>query len=170
MHKYRHHIIMGVVFCFVILLVGCGGKAPNIQVSPTKQTEPEVQITQTPQDNFQEYWVRPADEMTMVFIPGGTFQMGSTQAEIEEAIELCQEHYHICNRWYYERESPIHSVSQDSYWIDQTEVSNSQYRLCVDAGECAEPARETARRLQDRPAGPPQRRGHPEARPRRTQV
>jgi formylglycine-generating enzyme required for sulfatase activity len=127
---------MGVVFCVVILLVGCGGKAP---MSPTIQTEPEVQITQTPLDNFHEYWVRPADEMTMVFIPGGTFQMGSTQAEIEEAIELCQEHYYICNRWYYERESPIHSVSQDSYWIDQTEVSNAQYRLCVDAGECAEP-------------------------------
>jgi formylglycine-generating enzyme required for sulfatase activity len=77
--------------------------------------------------------------MTMVNVPGGTFQMGSTETEIEEAIKLCQEHYSICNRWYYERESPLHSVSIDGYWIDQTEVSNAQYRLCVDAGHCAEP-------------------------------
>ena len=75
----------------------------------------------------------------MVFIPNSIFQMGSTEAEIEAAIDLCQQHYYICNRWYYERESPLHSVSLNSFWIDQTEVSNAQYRLCVETGICAEP-------------------------------
>ena len=79
------------------------------------------------------------DEMRMVFVPGGIFQMGITETEIEDAIDLCQQHYPICNRWYYERESPAHSVTLDNFWIDQTEISNAQYRLCVDAGICNEP-------------------------------
>ncbi len=37
-------------------------------------------------------------------------------------------------------EKPGHMVYLDEYWIDGTEVSNAQYRLCVDAGVCAEPA------------------------------
>jgi len=136
MSKYRRHFILGVILGVIALSLGCGGNVSNVQRSPTVQTEPEIPVTQNPQ---VESWVRSADEMTMVFVPEGTFEMGSTQVEIEEAIALCWEHYNTCNRWYYERESPIHSVFLDSYWIDQTEVSNAQYRLCVDSGECGEP-------------------------------
>jgi formylglycine-generating enzyme required for sulfatase activity len=85
-------------------------------------------------------WVRPNDEATMLYVPSGTFQMGSTDAEIEDAIDLCQKHYNICNRWYYERESPQHAVSLDGYWMDQTEITNAQYRQCVQAGTCTEPS------------------------------
>lgn len=47
--------------------------------------------------------VRPIDGMTMVYVPDGEFLMGS------------------------EDESPIHRVALDSFWIDQTEVTNAQY-------------------------------------------
>jgi formylglycine-generating enzyme required for sulfatase activity len=137
MSNYCSQFVLSIVFCVLALTSGCGGNVPNVPKSPTAQVE--IEVTQTPQAEIMEYWVRPADEMTMVYVPGGTFQMGSTQVEIEEAIVLCIDHYHTCNRWFYERESPIHSVSLDSYWIDQTEVSNAQYRLCVDSGDCAEP-------------------------------
>ena len=80
------------------------------------------------------------DKQTMLLVPGGSFQMGSTEAEISDAIDLCREHYHICNEWYYERESPQHTVSLDDFWIDQTEVTNAQYRLCVEAGVCPAPS------------------------------
>lgn len=139
MSRYRNQFFLGVVFFVGALSLGCSGKISYDQFSPTVQTEPEIQATQTLQSESLKYLVRPVDEMTMVFIPAGTFEMGSTQTEIEEAIVLCKEHYQICNRWYYEREKPIHLVSLDSFWIDQTEVSNAQYRLCVDSGECAEP-------------------------------
>ena len=33
-------------------------------------------------------------------------------------------------------EFPQHEVSLDHFWIDQTEISNAQYKLCVDAGFC----------------------------------
>ena len=83
---------------------------------------------------------RPNDEAAMLYIPAGTFQMGSTEAEITDAIDLCQQHYNICNRWYYERESPQHPVPLDGFWIDRTEITNAQYRQCVETGICTEPS------------------------------
>jgi formylglycine-generating enzyme required for sulfatase activity len=60
----------------------------------------------------------------MAFVPGGTFQMGS---EEEDALAN-------------DDEFPRHSVTLDSFWIDQTEVTNAQYALCVAEGECEESA------------------------------
>jgi formylglycine-generating enzyme required for sulfatase activity len=78
--------------------------------------------------------------MTMVYVPGGSFGMGSTEAEIEEAIALCREHYPICNQWYYDREAPMHTTTLDAFWIDQTEVTNAQFSHCVEEGACEEPS------------------------------
>ena len=84
--------------------------------------------------------IRPLDQMTMIFVPGGTFQMGSTESEVMDALAFCRQHYNFCNDWFYMREYPQHTVTLDHFWIDQTEVSNDQYRQCVEAGICAEPA------------------------------
>ncbi|MBC8504278.1 MAG: SUMF1/EgtB/PvdO family nonheme iron enzyme [Chloroflexi bacterium] len=81
---------------------------------------------------------RQKDDMLMTYVPGSEFHMGSTLEEIDAAIALCREHYNICNRWYYMREDPQHNVSLDSFWIDQMEVTNAQYRLCVEMGACVE--------------------------------
>lgn len=137
--KIRNLIIVCFISCYSALLAGCGGSIADGQQPPAIQGEAGTREAQTPPSELPAYRLRTADGMTMVFVPAGSFRMGSTEAEIDDAIELCKEHYSICNRWYYERESPIHLVSLDSYWIDQTEVSNAQYQLCVDAGECTEP-------------------------------
>jgi formylglycine-generating enzyme required for sulfatase activity len=79
-----------------------------------------------------------AGGMTMVYVPGGNFKMGSTLEQVDQAVALCKEHYSICNRWYYLRENPQHTVRLDGFWLDQTEVTNAQYRLCVEAGVCQE--------------------------------
>jgi formylglycine-generating enzyme required for sulfatase activity len=52
----------------------------------------------------------------MVYVPGGTFEMGSMEGK--------------------DNEQPPHSVSLDGFWIDRTEVSNAQYQRCVQAGTC----------------------------------
>lgn len=137
--KYRKLMLIAFFQFVLVIISGCRASVSNVQISPTTQPQPETQAAPTPQDYQEDVWLREKDEMKMVYIPGGTFQMGSTEIEIEDAIKLCQEHYSICNRWYYERESPTHSVSLDEFWIDQTEVSNAQYRLCVEAGSCVEP-------------------------------
>ena len=66
------------------------------------------------------------DGMVPVYIPAGEFQMGSSRSEDPQASE---------------EELPQHSVYLDAYWIDQTEVTNAQYALCVaDSGACTKPA------------------------------
>jgi formylglycine-generating enzyme required for sulfatase activity len=56
-------------------------------------------------------WTRPADGMVMVYVPAGEFIMGVNSSKV-----------------------PL-----DAFWIDQTEVTNRMYGLCVKTGVCAPP-------------------------------
>ena len=60
--------------------------------------------------------------MTMLFVPAGTFIMGSERDN--------------------NNEKPAHEVTLDAFWIDRQEVTNALYRLCVDEGSC-QPSRFT---------------------------
>lgn len=64
------------------------------------------------------------DGMEMVYIPAGTFLMGSAEGR-EDA-------------------QPVHAVSLDAYWMDRTEVTNAMYATCVDAGYCDPPHRDVS--------------------------
>jgi serine/threonine-protein kinase len=57
----------------------------------------------------------------MVLIPAGEFIMGSEQG--------------------FSDERPVHTVYVASFYIDLLEVTNREYRACVDAGVCHPPAR-----------------------------
>jgi formylglycine-generating enzyme required for sulfatase activity len=70
--------------------------------------------------SLHDTWTRPADGMEMVYVPGGTFKMGSTEGASNA--------------------QPVHTVTLDSFWIDQTEVTNSQYTRCVAGGTCSPPS------------------------------
>jgi formylglycine-generating enzyme required for sulfatase activity len=94
--------------------------------------------TPTPAHRLGDTWTRPADGMTMVYVPAAEFEMGSDDDEVDHALQLCKE-YINCERWWFEREQPVHTVALDGFWIDQTEVTNAQYRECVKAGNCQEP-------------------------------
>ncbi len=72
--------------------------------------------------------IRPADGMVMVYVPGGTFQMGSDESDSGADDD----------------EFPQHAVTLDSFWIDQTEVTNAQYRQCAEAGDCDAPLRSSS--------------------------
>lgn len=72
-------------------------------------------------------------------VPAGDFLMGSTPEEIQPAQELCEQVWTACNEIRFQDELPQHRVQVDAFWLDQTEVSNAQYRRCVDAGTCTNP-------------------------------
>jgi hypothetical protein len=59
------------------------------------------------------------DGMTLLYVPAGEFTMGSDRGRPDE--------------------KPVHKVILDAFWIDQTEVTNKMYALCVDAAVCEEP-------------------------------
>lgn len=63
--------------------------------------------------------ISASDGMMQLFVPEGEFLMGK-EGEPDE-------------------DSPIHAVYLDAFWIDQTEVSNSMYETCVNAGGCTLP-------------------------------
>lgn len=65
------------------------------------------------------------DSMIQVYIPEGAFLMGSDRTRDAQARPS---------------ELPQRSVFLDAFWIDQTEVTNAMYALCVDAGVCRAPA------------------------------
>jgi formylglycine-generating enzyme required for sulfatase activity len=78
---------------------------------------------------------RAKDGAAMVYVPAGEFPMGSTDADPQADGE----------------EMPQHTVYLDAFWIDQTEVTNGQYRQCVQSGACsASGCAEDSRFNQDR--------------------
>ncbi len=63
----------------------------------------------------------PIDGMPQVFIPAGTFRMGGMDARSAPD------------------ERPAHYVTLDAYWMDQLEVTNAMYLLCLQTGPCTAP-------------------------------
>lgn len=73
-------------------------------------------------------WASPLDGMTLVCVPAGEFLMG---APAEDELAGADER-------------PRHTVFLDAYWVDQTEVTNAMYALCVAAGDCPPPAADSS--------------------------
>jgi serine/threonine-protein kinase len=65
--------------------------------------------------------------------------MGSSDAEVDYALQLCNEYYGGCEWERFRDEQPQHTVYLDAFWIDKYEVTNAQYRRCVKAGVCQAP-------------------------------
>jgi formylglycine-generating enzyme required for sulfatase activity len=81
-------------------------------------------LTDTPTPRAGEVRMREKDGMEMVKVPAGEFTMGRAGPDWEYVSA---------------DEEPWHTVYLDAYWIDKTEVTNAQYRGCVEAGACEDP-------------------------------
>jgi formylglycine-generating enzyme required for sulfatase activity len=75
----------------------------------------------------------------MIYVEAGTFSMGSTTAEFNEAVRLCQQAKVEDCAGYFEDELPAHQVYTDAFYIDMYEVTNADYAACVAAGVCDPP-------------------------------
>lgn len=74
----------------------------------------------------------PPDKDAMVFVPAGEFRMGCDSTNPAEITCI-------------EEETPIHTVYLDAYFIDTYEVTNQEYRSCVEAEVCQEPRKVESR-------------------------
>jgi len=127
-------VIVGIIIA--TLGGGKGGKetptdTPRPTVTLTEAPEPMMPVTKEPSAavppavaDAGEPWTRFADAMVMVYVPAGEFLMGSTDAD----------------SYANDDEKPQHTVYLDAFWIDKTEVTNAQFRECVEAGACQAPA------------------------------
>ncbi|MFC2028788.1 SUMF1/EgtB/PvdO family nonheme iron enzyme [Chloroflexota bacterium] len=87
--------------------------------TPTNTPTPTPTFTPTPTLGIGSTNIRVKDGMLELYVPTGSFLMGSESGDSDE--------------------SPVHQVTLDAFWIDQTEVTVRMYRECVDAGVCPEP-------------------------------
>jgi formylglycine-generating enzyme required for sulfatase activity len=122
---------VGILSAILILGVGGGlfwlGKN-NLPVMPDLSTNATVTptitttvpgFTPTTPPLVTETQISPKDSMVMAYVPAGEFAMGSNSGSSNER--------------------PVHTVYLDSFWMDQTEVTNRMYALCVSAGACQAP-------------------------------
>jgi serine/threonine-protein kinase len=107
---------IGILLVFLLTAGSCGASRP---AGPTLRPTP---VPAEPSVSY-ETQVRSADGTTMVFVPAGEFSMGGE----------------IADPGVWEGDAPLHVVYVDSFWIDQTEVTNGQYAQCVAAGACMLP-------------------------------
>jgi formylglycine-generating enzyme len=80
----------------------------------------------------------------MVRVPAGSFTMGSTNAQIDAGLAMCQaaaDNNATCERsWFEDELIPLKGNAQTMtpFWIDRTEVTRAMYGECVAANVCEE--------------------------------
>jgi len=126
----RRTLVLGLTVLVGIQALACGfGReeagepTETVPDPPTREASGAAPTTTTQPmgvDGEPETASRAADGAEMLHIPAGEFLMGDDASPFPP-------------------EKPAHLVQLDDYWIDRLEVTNSQYRLCVDAGTCGEP-------------------------------
>ena len=99
------------VGCVAVLALVVGVMVLALAMGVGERPVVVVEVTATPRPagpSLGDTWTRPADDMVMVYIPAGEFEMGSTDREDEQ---------------------PVHTVVLDGFWIDRTEVTNVQFAV-----------------------------------------
>src|ERR1700752_1511527 len=88
-------------------------------VSLTNEVLPTNTVSPTPE--FVNQRTLSVDGMPQVHIPAGIFRMGGM--DVRRAPN----------------EIPDHDVKLNAYWMDQLEVTNAMFMLCIHAGACDPP-------------------------------
>jgi formylglycine-generating enzyme required for sulfatase activity len=96
--------------------------------SPAEASLPAATPAPTPSNTHEPIWgeqkISPIDNAVLLYVPAGAFTMGRN-ADFRGVT--------------FPDERPEHEVMLDAFWIDKTEVTNSQYAECVKAKECVKP-------------------------------
>ncbi len=114
---------LSVLFLTVLVLVACTDVAQPEDLAPDETPDAARHEVRRPErlPVPAATRVRESDGMEQVWVSPGRFLMGSDESP-------------------YPSERPAHRVELDGYWIDRLEVSNAQYRGCIEAGACSESA------------------------------
>ncbi len=96
---------------------------PTATSTATPTSTPTQTPTPTPTLAPGDTMTRPVDGMVMHFVPEGTFLMGAAEDDPDASQD----------------EQPQHAVILGAYWMDETEVTVTQYKQCVAAGACEAP-------------------------------
>ena len=103
------------VSVFAVLLSSCASQAPgSLATTPTGQPQQAATVIVTSMHGVRDTQLSPKDEMVMVFVSAGQFEMGGYVDGGPDTM-------------------PAHKVYLDDFWIDQTEVTNEMFAKFVDS-------------------------------------
>jgi len=127
-----------ILFSFMLLLITACQAAPTAAPEPLASAIPQATATTIPTETSTEtpatateaatstpenIKISTTDGMTQLLVPAGILTMGGMDV-YRESDEL-----------------PVHEVKLNAFWIDQVEVTNGMYNLCVQAGSCRPPVK-----------------------------
>ncbi len=92
-----------------------------LDVDPDDPVLPRLLAATVPSAGDVRRW--DGDDRDMVWIPAGTFRMGASVGDTSAQND----------------EHPARSVRVEGFWLDRREVTNADYRRCVEAGACSPP-------------------------------
>jgi serine/threonine protein kinase/formylglycine-generating enzyme required for sulfatase activity len=105
--------------------------------TPTPTGMPTATISPAPEDTPT---LTPTPAYPgMIDVPAGEFLRGSTQAQIQAAVDECTQQDSLCSIQGLQDELPQRTVYVDAFHLDAHEVTNADYAGCVDAGACEAP-------------------------------
>jgi len=95
-------------------------------------------ISKTNNDHLQTF-----DKSGMIEVSAGPALLGSTDADVKRALELCRSDPNStrdrCTAGSFQVERPQREVTVGFFWIDKYEVTVSEYTACIQAGLCTDP-------------------------------
>jgi serine/threonine protein kinase len=106
---------------------------PSQTASEPPSATPEPTLEQTLGIGSQG--ISAQDQAVMMYIPAGSFTRGVNDRMISTLLDQCSR----CESRNFADATPMGEIYLDAFWIYQTEVTNAQYRLCVEAGSCSPP-------------------------------
>jgi formylglycine-generating enzyme required for sulfatase activity len=118
---------------FVALAVASG-----LEIPPLDAGAPRADAPASSEHSIVTLRARGAAE---VFIPAGTFLMGSDPPEIEIAVDMCKREPlgdDNCEKAF-ANELEAHPVMLSAFYIDRTEVTVAAFTRCVELGRCVAP-------------------------------
>jgi len=102
---------------------------------PTHTPTTPPSATPEPTLGIGSEMISSQDQATLMFVPAGSFSRGVNDNMIDILLSQCSR----CESRNFEDASPIRELYLDAFWIHQTEVTNAQYRQCVESGACDPP-------------------------------
>ncbi|MBN8580756.1 MAG: SUMF1/EgtB/PvdO family nonheme iron enzyme [Anaerolineae bacterium] len=113
---------------FLLLAIFLATRIPSLMkevnstastATPSKEVVSTASLISAASNTPSPTEITDAKDVSMVLVPAGEFTMGDDS---------------------FVYSSPAHQVYLDAFWIDQTEVTNAMYKLCVEAGHCTQPS------------------------------
>jgi formylglycine-generating enzyme required for sulfatase activity len=99
-------------------------------MAPPTETPDSLGFKQVTRNNDWKPVIKEFNGVEMVLVPAGCFVMGSSDKQVDDAMQRCEQVRGAgnCDRSWYQNEQPPEKICfEGSFWIDLYEVTNAQY-------------------------------------------